>query len=164
MTHASKTDLACDCGWLEQSADDPDLPVRFDPTTNEFAFVWGEPPSPASLILFHCPFCGGRAPASKRETLFAAITEAERERLGSITSPIATLDDVLRVLGPPDDDFEQGESDQTPAKDGQPPEHRTYRSLRYDGLSETATVGVRVLPGGAVAFWFVGKYIGPPRG
>lgn len=54
-TYASVTDVSCECGYLQRSADDPDVPIEFDQETNEFHFCKGG----ATLIIYRCPFCGG---------------------------------------------------------------------------------------------------------
>ncbi len=83
-TWASVTGDPCSCGFLEQAADDPNLPIRFDPLVGEYHFEFpspfaGEacPEAKAQLTIYHCPFCGGAAPPSKRDTLFTNISDQE---------------------------------------------------------------------------------------
>src|SRR6266545_3043282 len=72
----------CQCESLEREANHPDSPIRFDPKLNEYHFIYrtstGEE---AKMMIYHCPFCGGRAPESRRDELFHRLTEAERHRL-----------------------------------------------------------------------------------
>jgi hypothetical protein len=146
----------CGCGWLERESNEPDSPVRFDPVLNEYNIIRG---GGAELRVYHCPFCGGSAPKSKRSLMFAHITDAERGRLIQLTHHLRTVDDVLRELGKPDDDSYA--SSTTPEKNGKPDTVEVYQALRYYNLSETADVWVTVFPGGKASITFQGKYIGP---
>jgi hypothetical protein len=56
------------------------------------------------VVLYHCPFCGGAAPESKRGDLFSQISDQEASRLRSLTEKVKSGADALRVLGTPDDD------------------------------------------------------------
>lgn len=62
----SVTKTPCSCGTLEREAEDPDSPVTFDRESRCYSFVCQlalpEGPSPFSLLIYHCPFCGGVAP------------------------------------------------------------------------------------------------------
>jgi len=158
----SKTDLACDCNWLASHVDDGRWPIVFDPVVNEYHFTYPTPHGPACAIIRHCPWCGGRAPQSKRASLFARISPHERQRLKELIAPLKTVDDVLRVLGKPDHDAMGGAATIKPETDTRGAEHQFFRHMIYQGLSETALVRVHVLPGDAVSITFSGKYIGPP--
>jgi hypothetical protein len=110
-----------------------------------------------SFVLRHCPFCGGKAPESKRGSFFEVLADSEMERLGRLTRDIHTIDDVLREFGEPDADYPQGTGTGIPGKDGQPDQFQWHRLLRYEGLSKTATVNVTVYPSGEVGFAYLGK-------
>src|SRR5262245_4848327 len=87
-TFASVTEEPCECGYLSDAANDPDSPIAFDAELNEYNFQY---PSPcgggacegdkALLRIYHCPFCGGAAPQSKRDLLFTVISAEEQRRL-----------------------------------------------------------------------------------
>ena len=169
-TWASVTGDPCSCGFLERAADDPNLPIRFDPLVGEYHFEFpspcaGEacPEAKAQLTIYHCPFCGGAAPPSKRDTLFTNISDQEAARLYRLFEGMDTLEEVVRALGPPDDDMERGLTVREPEKEGKPPTLRTYRTLRYTRLSDNADVEAYADPAkGNVQAALVGKYIGPP--
>jgi hypothetical protein len=98
-TFASVTVDRCSCGFLEQAADDPKLPIRFDQSVGEYNFEFpspcvGEtcPEAKAQLRIYHCPFCGGAAPPSKRETLFAHISDEEAARIYRMFHGMRTLE------------------------------------------------------------------------
>lgn len=158
----SKTDAPCDCTWLASKVDDGRWPILFDPLVNEYHFTFPTPHGPARAIIRHCPGCGGRAPESKRASLFARISPDEQRRLQDLIAPLKTVDDVLRVLGTPDHDAAGGMTTTKPETETRGAEHQVFRHLMYQGLSETALVRVHVLPGDAVSITFSGKYIGPP--
>jgi hypothetical protein len=169
-TFASVTDEPCRCGYLEQAADDPKSPIRYDPLVGEYQFEFRSPctggtcpEAKAHLTMYHCPFCGGAAPPSKRGTLFTNIADQEAARLYRLLDGVDTLEEVVRALRPPDYDREGGLTVREPEKDGKPPRLRTYRTLRYTRLSDTADVEVYADPAkGNVQVCLAGKYIGPP--
>jgi hypothetical protein len=68
---------------LEREANDPDSPIAFDKELNEFNFEYSTAGTErkAQWRIYHCPFCGGAAPESKRRALFASISDAEERRL-----------------------------------------------------------------------------------
>jgi hypothetical protein len=169
-TFASVTGEPCDCGFLERAVDDPHLPIRFNPSMGEYQFEFPSPCSgetcaeaKAYLMIYHCPFCGGAAPPSKRGTLFTYISDQEAARLYRMFDGMRTLEEVVRAVGPPDHDAERGLTVREPEKKGKPPRLRTYRTLRYTRLSDPADVEVFADPAeGNLQVGLVGKHIGPP--
>jgi hypothetical protein len=70
-TRASVTEEPCKCGVLELAAKDPRSHIVFDSEVNEYHFryphpIKGNPSAMGSMVIYHCFFCGGAAPASKR--------------------------------------------------------------------------------------------------
>lgn len=127
-TRASVTDAVCECKYLH-AADDPDLPIVFDERMNEYHFVYPEPGAggSASLNIYHCPFCGGAAPASKRHLLFHVVNADEQRRLADLLVPLHSLKAVLEALGPPDEDDPTGSSDRYEETDKAPSRVVPYR-------------------------------------
>ena len=136
-TYASVTDVACRCDYLQRRAEDPDIPIAFDETTGEFQFTYGG----ATLIIYHCPFCGGAAPKSKRPLLFAVVPSEEEERLANLLTPLSTIGSALKRLGKPEHDDPHGLRTTSGGKDGRPIMQR-YRTLTYERLSEVADVQI----------------------
>jgi hypothetical protein len=169
-TFASVTEEPCICGYLDRAADDPASPVVFDAAMNEYHLEFPDPcaggdceAAKAFLIIYHCPFCGGAAPESKRAGLFTTFTPNEHRRLNRLFDGMRTLQDVIATLGPPDEDKERGLTVQQPEKDEQAPTLRTFRALRYTRLSDTANVEVYAdAVEGKVHVMLMGKYIGSP--
>lgn len=168
-TFASVTEEPCTCGFLEQQADDPNSPIAFDARMNEYHFEYPSPcggdcaTAKAHLMIHHCPFCGGAAPPSKRDLLFAVVTPEESRRVWRLFDGMRTLQEVVAALGPPDEDKERGLTVGQPAKDGQAPTMQSFRTLRYTRLSDTAAVEVYADPADdKVHVILMGKYIGPP--
>ena len=142
-TFSSVTEQPCECGYLQRMADDPDFPIAFNGYLYEFEYpepLEGQPDGKATLQIYHCPFCGGKAPASHREPCFAQISTAEASRLDELLGDLKDIAEVIRVLGPPDADFAQGVVHRVLERDGQPPARTSYRSLTYQELSPTVDV------------------------
>jgi hypothetical protein len=133
----------------------------FDPELREYDI---ETRDGGRLRIYHCYFCGGAAPRSKRASLFATIPQDEEDRLRELTSGFATLADVIRRFGKPDDDMPTGVGTKTRAKGGKPPTIKSYRLLRYSNLSKTAEVEfVDYGPETGVRATLQGKYIGKKK-
>ena len=105
-TFASVADVQCACDYLQRSADDPNNPIVFDADTGEYHFTYREPDchGPSTLVIYHCPFCGGAAPESKRQLLFAVIPAEEDQRLAELLGPVRTIRGALKRLGKPQRD------------------------------------------------------------
>lgn len=166
----SVTEEPCACGDLERSADDPRSPIVFDAELNEYNLEYTSPcgdgtcaPGKGSLRLYHCPLCGGAAPESKRDLLFAVIPLDEQRRLNGLLAGVRSIEDALRVLGPPDRDDPHGVMVHQAELDGAPPTLQRYRMLTYTGLSDTAEVIVTDYRRDGVHTVLQGKYVGPPR-
>lgn len=169
-THSSVTELACECRYLENAADDPASPIIFDERTGEFQFeyhetrqsrlkhlssaLWGDRPY-ATLIIYHCPFCGGAAPESKRDLLFEIIPREEEARLAEQLKPIKTIDDAIRLLGKPD--FEGHVGLHKPESENQPSTIEHHRDIRYYDLSGVADVWITERADGTAHWQLQGK-------
>ena len=163
-TFASVTDVPCTCGYLQEAADDPANPIVFDKDTHEFQFKYyvphydfGENCRGMMLVIYHCPFCAGAAPRSKRELLFARIPPDEEARLAGLLASVQTVDDAANSLGTPDfDDYcitrqsEHGDRPSTTAY---------YREIRYYSLSQIADVCNTERADGTIRWQLQGKLI-----
>ncbi len=161
-THASVTDVACTCKYLQRAADDPSIPIVFDKRTNEYQYVYqrsGED-GPSNLIIYHCPFCGGAAPASKRHLLFHVIPLVEADRLAELLAPLRTVRDAIERLGVPDHDDPIGEVRRQDETDESPSSITPYRTLTYESLSDVAQVRITERRDGSIDWSLQGKYIG----
>jgi hypothetical protein len=159
---ASVTQIPCRCNYLQRQANHPDSPIVFDERTNEFHIVHRLKSSDesAKFTIYHCPFCGGAAPASKRDTLFAVVSHAETARLQEQLKGIRTVDDAIAVLGPADHDEPFGTGSGTLERDGVPPIAEYYRTLTYTKLSDVADVVITDYHRDRVGIAFRGKYLG----
>jgi hypothetical protein len=160
-TSSSVTEAPCTCNYLQSAVDDPDNPIAFDDSTGEFQFRYSHgkraDSDPGMLILFHCPFCGGAAPKSKRDLLFARIENGEVDRLAELLAPIQTLADVLKVLGTPDTDaFGTSRTDES---GNRPSTVERHRHLVYGRLSDTADVWFQVMRDKTVHWQLHGKQL-----
>ena len=151
----------CDCRWLERAAHDPLVPIEFDEKLHEYYVRTAEG---GHKIIYHCPFCAGRAPESLRAQMFAEVSSAESERLHRLLQDVHTEADALRVFGTPTQVLEPGGRCTEPERDGRPSYIHLWKTLRYDSVSETAVVDVHVDQYGKTTASICGKYLGkPPR-
>lgn len=144
-THASVTEVPCTCGYLENAAANPDLPIGFDARVNEFFFRYGpvaDEIGESKLNIYHCPFCGGTAPESQRDSLFAVVPAQELDRIAELFGGLTSLEEVIARIGSPDHDMPRGRTKTWPEKEGQPPRVEYSRTLIYSDLSEVANVRV----------------------
>lgn len=161
-TYASVTEELCTCGYLQNAADDPDNPIVFDAATGEYQFSYIDPNAKcegrAMLVIYHCPFCGGAVPASKRALLFAVVPRMEEERLAGMMAPITTMKEALATLGTPD--FEGHSTTRGPEREGEPFEVIRHRKIMYRDLSDVAELWITERADGTVWWRLQGKYIG----
>jgi len=160
-THASVTEVPCTCNALQFSADQKHSPVTFDESLNEYHFVYPDPTGKGngSLMIYHCFFCGGTAPESKRKRQFAVIDFGEKVRLDKLVKDIKTINDAISVLGEPDRDEITGEH--IDEENNTPPIVNNYRSLVYTKISQTANIRITDRHKEVVSISYSGKYIGP---
>ena len=162
-TFASVTEEPCSCGSLSSQADDPDSPIIYDKKLHEYRIEY--PGSRHGIIMiYHCPFCGGAAPESKRDNLFAVVSNSEVDRISKMLEKVKSLDDATQILGPPDQDEPRGFTACSPEKDGKTPTVESFRSLTYKKLSDTAYICIIEHPKDGIRVCLQGKYIGPPVG
>ena len=156
LTFNSVTETPCTCGWLEKCADDPDWPIEYDASLNEFHIIMkGSDGQPAQGMIYHCFWCGGAAPKSKREEKFLTVGIGEDCRLRSLLRSYTTFEQALSGLGQPDQDWADGASSTFDNKT------TSYRCVLYEKLSSTADVRLVDYPGKQFGIEICGKYIGP---
>jgi hypothetical protein len=157
----SVTSARCRCGHLERLASGPDEPIVLDSEMNEYHLVR---PKGGYWIVFHCPQCGGAAPASRRATRFAVLTDAEEDRLHQLTAGLESVAEAIKALGKPDHDQPHGLRIKTNATATKPAQVNSYRTLIFKRLSKTADVILTDYGVQGIRFTFQGKYLGKPRG
>jgi hypothetical protein len=162
-TFASVTETSCTCGYLQRAADSPSVPIVFDKQTSEFQFTYQEAEcdGPSTLVIYHCPFCGGAAPKSKRDLLFAVIPPDESKRLIQLFLSVRTATDALEQLGKPNRDDPTG----TVVQSKDAPLIQLFRTMVYEDLSEVAEVWLTERPDGTLTCSLQGKFLGnrPPH-
>jgi hypothetical protein len=145
----------CDCGSLERHSKEPSVPIEFDEKLNEF-HILGK--SGEQIMIWHCPFCGGRTPRSRRDELFMHVTHAEMQRLNDLTRSLKSVTDVFNAFGTPDWDNPTGYG-VTKADIAGRPQTTYYRTLTFKDLSATANVEAIVDLNDQVRFSFTPKDI-----
>lgn len=145
----------CDCRYLDRLSKEPSAPIEFDAKLNEYHIAGA---NGGYFMIYHCPFCGGRMPQSRRDELFMHISDAEKQRLNDLTRTLTTVADVINAFGTPDLDNPTGFS---VTKDNDTGMSNTshYRTLTYNGLSATARVVATVGLNDQVHFRFTPKGI-----
>jgi hypothetical protein len=163
----SETGAPCACRHLQQAADEPANPVVFDAKMNEYHLTHLDLAGTGRhghSIIRYCYWCGGAAPRSKHGTFVAHITDAESRRLQELGAGVKTVEEAVAKFGPPDEDHAEGLRTKSPASDTEPSVVRSYRLLRYTGLSETANVTFTDSgPDGALRMSLESKYVGEPK-
>jgi hypothetical protein len=158
---SSVTSVPCKCRFLERASEEPTIPIVFDARVNEYHITNVGKDRRGHTNVYHCPFCGGAAPLSRRHSLFATITSTEAERLYKLTSGMKTCKEVVAKFGEPDDDLDPGMQSNTPGSDTEPPKVVSYRTLTYKRLSKTAeVVFIDYGPERGVRTSLRGKYVG----
>jgi hypothetical protein len=94
----------CDCGGPERWVRDPHFPVEFDEQMNEYHLVRDG----ARALMRYCFWCGGRLPESRRGSCFTTPSAAEMAEVKGLLDGAKTHEDVLRILGPPDEFRDMG--------------------------------------------------------
>jgi hypothetical protein len=146
----------CECSVIAHMAAEPNLPITYDVKMHEWHIVGADG---AKTIIYHCFFCGGRMPRSRREDFFHTVSDAESRRLFDLTRPLKTVADVVAAFGQPESDNPQGTTITLPEHKGGP---RTdaYRNLTYSNLSPSTLLEVIVGTDGAVRFSLIPKPLG----
>jgi hypothetical protein len=112
----------------------------------------------ATVVIFHCPACGGVAPESTRSLLFAQIPRTEEARLSRLLHGIEAIDDALDRLGKPD--FDGVSISRYPERENKAPRIQHHRDIRYHNLSDVAEIWITERPDGKIFWQLQGKYIG----
>jgi hypothetical protein len=144
----------CDCSVLERASREADHAIRWDERMNEYFIAHGKS---GRMMVYYCPFCGGSTPKSRRSLLFHTLTDAERQRLCTLTKDMLTVQDVTNAFGEPDISQPVGMVITKPERDGKPETTQSYPVMIYTKLSDTADVHVTVYPTERVAVSFQGK-------
>ncbi len=152
---------SCGCGKLEEISSEANSPIIFDAVVNEFGLQRDTPHGKAIHVIRYCLWCGGRAPVSKRDQMFAKVDYEETRRLTSMCAGINTFKDAMDRFGPPETDRADALVKIKPTADGANV-YTSHRVIIYEKLSKTANVRFTQRVGNVVSVSFVGKYVGPP--
>jgi hypothetical protein len=159
----SVTRIRCSCGYLARKAEDPSFTIRFDAELNEYSFEHTLPGgSTVSMMIYHCPMCGGVASDSKRDKLFAEVPKKEALRLKAIIDDLKTVQDIESTLGAADEDatyWPPSDFVVLPPRSGMR-ETKSIRVLNFTRLSDTADVQFSVYSNGEMEWVIAGKYLG----
>lgn len=145
----------CRCDMPDRWVSQANCPVEFDERMNEYHLVHDG----QQWIMRYCFWCGGRLPESKRSTFFTKVAPAEVEKIRTLLTGARTVDDVIRVLGEPDERLE--------CRGGIQPgqgEYIPYRqTLRYSTRWKTVVLNVHEFPDGRIAKSWHGHHVPDPQ-
>ena len=151
----SVTADGCKCGYLERGANDPDSPIVFDAQVNEYHFHHKFRGRESQLMIYHCPWCGGVASKSHRDSLFHKFDRDFCDQITEQTKACATIDAIIAKLGPPDDDrFTSVKHNEQP---NVAPRVERLRRLTFHSLSEKMSVSFTQQQDGTICPSFMPK-------
>ncbi len=150
----------CDCGALENAAKEPDHAIRWNEQMNEFYIAHGKG---GRMMVYYCPFCGGRTPDSRRASFFAHVTQQEEHRIFELFRGIRKASDVVARFGAPDEEREFAGGRRTPGRRGEPERGEIFRGLVYKNLSPVADIVFNVGDSDTVRGTWIQKYIGEKK-
>jgi hypothetical protein len=153
-----KRNDVCTCGALEHASKEPGHSIRWDPESNEYYIAYGN--EGGRMMVYYCPFCGGKTPESRRNSLFAHITDAEESRIVDLFRGLRTVADVTARFGAPDEEREIAAAVRTHATEGKPVRGESFRGLVYKKLSPVAEIVFEVGTDNLVRGTWSQKYIG----
>lgn len=128
---------------------------------NEYYIVLG---NGGRMMIYYCPFCGGRPPESRRASLFAHVTHEEQMRIHGLFEGIRTVADVVARFGPADEEREPGSAVRHFEQDGKPARGESFRTMVYKNLSLVADIVFEVGLGDSVHGTWIQKYVGERAG
>jgi hypothetical protein len=135
-----KTKEPCDCGVISAMLNNPSSGLTLEDNT----FLLGD-----QWHVYHCPFCGGLLPHSRKPIWYPQLTDNERVRLEQLVEGITTAEEAIQRIGPPDydalvdvDDLNVQYSGGGLAKLWTDSEElpKKCRNVKYYNLSETADI------------------------
>jgi hypothetical protein len=156
MPSAGLDPYDCDCGWLARAADEPAVPIGFDPQTNEYYIqMGGLGELKGRMFIRFCPSCGGDAPVSKRDELFHPVAAEDQIRIQQFNEELRTKADVLAKWGKPDEEIRGGYS--IPESNQEGARTVTFDVLRYNGILQSAVLDVIVRHNETVSISYIPK-------
>jgi Domain of unknown function (DUF6980) len=147
----------CHCGLLENASREPGSAIRWDERMNEYHIVDA---NGGELMVYYCPFCGGRTPKSQRSSFFAHVTQHEEQRITELFRDIRKVADVIARFGPPDEEREVAFGVRSPVRDDAPQQGEVFRGLVYKKLSPVADVVFQIGDSDTVRGTWIQKYVG----
>lgn len=149
---ASQKTPSCGCGTLNQWSKTYAELVEFDSFMNEFKLDLKEH---GKLLMYFCPECGGRLPASRRTELFQPLSESERLKLEQILKGAYTVEEIEARLGPADRTI--AGIDRTNIQKQVYEQRPIQRQLIYDNVVSSASIVVQEFAAGDILILFPPK-------
>jgi hypothetical protein len=150
---ANADERICECGSPERWVVNPYFPIEFNEQMNEYELVH----LGARAVMRYCFWCGGRLPESKRGTFFTTPDRAEMDEVSRLLRDAKSHEDVMRILGPPDEVVDMGGNDTD--KSGRLLA-RWEQHYRYSTRWKSLVVHVPVIVEGRFSYTIHGHYLG----
>ena len=151
----SKNNGKCQCRTVEHLVSDPQCPIEHDQELNEYNLVSRDKKS--RYRLYYCFFCGGKLPASKRDSLFTEPSASEVKEVKNLLSKITSVLQVIRVFGEPDETEKAPKA--SSSKNGKVAV-KYKRHHRYSTRWKTLDLTIREREDGSFDSAFTAKYHG----
>lgn len=146
----------CDCGNLENASKEPDHPIRFNERMDEYYLSLK---NNGQMMIYYCPFCGGRTPESRRSSFFAHVTQEEEMRIYKLFEGIKNVTDTIAKFGPPDEEGEFGSAVRTEEQDSKPSRGEVFRTMIYKKLSSVADIYFEIGTNNSVRGSWIQKHL-----
>lgn len=115
-----------------------------------------------SWAVYHCHFCGGLLPDSRRPIWYPRLSQEERARLQQLVEGITTAEEAIERLGPPDFDAMMGVHESIEGRLVWNEElSNKCRNVEYHNLSEHANIEFYFRTDHAVECRFEVKLLSP---
>lgn len=142
---------------MENASKEPNSPIQWDGRMNEYHIVDA---NGGQMMVYYCPFCGGRVPASRRSSMFAHVTQQEETRIFELFRGVRTVADVIAKFGPADEELEFASGMRSASRDGKPERGEVFRGLVYKNRSSVADIVFEVGSSDSVRGTWSQKYLG----
>ena len=106
MMREFRKDGYCNCGHPDEWKANDKIPISYSEEFNEYKLTCE---GGHNLIMYYCPFCGGKLPGSLRSQDFSEHDKSEEDEVKSLTGKIETVEKIYNVLGEPDKTIDCGD-------------------------------------------------------
>jgi len=164
LHHFSVTGRFCRCGWPGFLPSSDEVEVKFDRTWKMcFLRILTRSGEKVSLVIYHCPICGGVLSELQSTRSSFGVPVAELKRLGGLLAGVGTIEAAVDRFGTPDfQSFAENKSVEPKVGDSGRIQAR-LRKIVYSGLSSWVDVALIETVDRGVHIAFLPKKTGRPQ-